>query len=201
MLEDKSDLFRNSSVALVAGIPNIGGPLSFFLDKILPSQIEMQYNAFILSLCQEVDNLQIKVDESIIQSAEFISLFNRMIDIAVCEYSEKKKTIIRNILLSAISSYDRMNYNEYFEYLVSKLTIDEIRWLYFADEFARRNGVGAYSYLVQHKMHIQYQHITHVTTKLVRYRLLDGNRISNLGKMFIQFINSPISVFSELEEK
>ena len=200
MVEDKTDIIRNSSVALVAGIPNVGGTLSFFLDKILPSQIERQYDDFIMSLSEEVKNLQIEVNESIVRSNEFISLFNRMIDAAVCEHSEKKRTIIRNILLSAITGQNQFNYNDYFEHLVAKLTIDEIRWLYFTDEFTKRNGIGPYPYLVRQKVHHNHEHISHITNKLIRYKLLNGNRISDLGKQFIQFINYPTDIFDQLTE-
>lgn len=197
MVEKEADIFRNSGVALVAGIPNVGGTLSFFLDKILPSQIEKQYDDFILSLSEEVKNLQIEVNESIVHSDEFISLFNRMIEAAVCEYSEKKRAILRNLLLSAITSQNQFNYNDYFEHLVAKLTIDEIRWLCFTNEFTKRNGVGPYPYLVQQKVHHNYDHISHITNKLIRYKLLNGSRISDLGKQFIQFINSPINIFDQ----
>lgn len=197
MVDDKLDVLRNSSVAVAAGIPNIGSTLSFFLDKILPSQIEKQYNIFITSLSQEVNNLQIEVNESIVHSAEFISLFNRMIDIAVRENSEEKLAIIRNILLSAITSPNTFCYNDFFNYLVDRLTIDEIRWLFFSDMFWEKNGIGPYAYLVKQKEHGKYPYIAHVATKLIRYKLLDGSKISNLGKMFIQYINSPINVFDE----
>ena len=199
MVEDKTEIIRNAGVALVAGIPNVGGTLSFFLDKILPSHIEKQYDDFIVSLSQEVKNLRIEVDESIVCSDEFISLFNRMIDTAVCEHSEKKRAIIRNILLSAITIQNQFNYNDYFEHLVAKLTLDEIRWLYFTDEFTKRNGVGPYPYLVQQKVHHDYEHISHITNKLTRYKLLTGNRISDLGKQFIKFINSPTNIFDQLD--
>ena len=199
MVKVKADIIRNSGVALVAGTPNVGGTLSFFLDKILPSQIGAQYDAFIMSLSEGVDNLQIQVSESTIRSDEFISLFNRMIDVALCEHSKTKHAIIRNILLSAISGSNQFNHNDFFEHLISKLTADEIRWLYFTDEFTRKNDIGPYPYLVHQKIHGEYQHIAHVTNKLIRYRLLQGSKLSKLGKQFIQFINTPNNVFEPFD--
>lgn len=199
MEEVSIDLARNMGIALTSGIPNVGGTLSFFLDKILPSEIEKKYEDFIESLSKEVLHLQIEISESIIRSDEFVSLFNRMIDLVVCEFSEKKKAIAKNILLSAMTSSDRFNKHDYFEYLVRKLTVDEIRWLYFSDEFTRRNGLGPYSYLVKQNLQDGYQYISHITNKLIRYKLLDGNKISALGEQFIRYINNPICVFDEMD--
>ena len=129
MLKNVDDTKRNMGISLAAAIPEIGGSLAFFLDKILPSEIRNKYDNFLQSLSHDVDYLKIQVSEDIIKSDEFISLFNKTIDAVMCECSELKLTIFRNILLSSLEEQHELNYGDFFLHLLSKLSEEEIKWL------------------------------------------------------------------------
>ena len=191
MLKNVDDTKRNMGISLAAAIPEIGGSLAFFLDKILPSEIQNKYDKFLQSLSHDVDYLKIQVSEDIIKSDEFISLFNKTIDAIMCECSELKLTIFRNILLSSLEEQHELNYGDFFLHLLSKLSEEEIKWLFLADLCEKNGTQSPSSYYVKHHRESDNSLVLHITTKLIRYKLINGNKVSNLGRMFIKYINSP----------
>lgn len=194
MTEENKELIRNTTISLTAGVPYLGGVVSFFLDKKLPSQIQKQYDDFLKSLDDAVEELQIEINENIIQSHEFFSLFNKTVDHVICEYSEIKKGIYRNILLSALSNNDSFNYTDFFVFLTNKLTVDEIKWLAFTEEYKKQKGESLWRDVANNYQESDNSLVMHIQTKLVRYRLIKGDRISALGKMYIHNITSPIDL-------
>lgn len=183
------DIFRNISVAASSALPYTGGTISLLLDKFLPSYIEEQYQRFISSLEKRILQLKIKIDEEIIQSPEFFSLFTKTLDYAVCEYRKEKIIAFQNIILNAATRDIDFDIEDYFLFLTSTLTIDQFKYL-FTIKLLTSNGSNEVNcYKIYNNTDKLY--LSSAVTEMLRYGLIDGKKVTGLGDRYIQSINSP----------
>jgi len=85
--------FKNILVMASAAIPEIGSPLSVFLDKYLPENLENRKINFITTLIQDFENHSDYVKKELINNDEFINTFLVILEKAIKESRKEKDTV------------------------------------------------------------------------------------------------------------
>lgn len=186
---DDHDIVRDISISMASTIPYVGGPISFLLDKILPSSFQERYENYINELGKEIKRLHIAVDAKLYHSEAFLSLFQKTLEYAVCEYEKEKLTSYRNILLNAIVQNDQFDRAIFFAKLTSVFSTDQIRYLSVCEKKHT-------SILDMKKLHPYTDefYIICSITELTRYRLINGSTLTNLGKQYLEYLADPSKV-------
>lgn len=207
MDKDKTiDLSRNIVVAASNLIPGIGGVLTVFLDKYLPSTMEQRREEFLRTLSSDIDNLPSSVIERIMNDQEYHSLMLKVFISVVQEDKEIKKKAFRNILLNAATTINNtINENEFYIKLLSDMTTDQIRILhlfYLRDIKKSISFKNVYSFITKHWKNIDESYRFALITEIMRYGLItssqksnkakgEGHQLSSFGERFILYIFQP----------
>ncbi|MDR9409987.1 MAG: hypothetical protein RI573_14185 [Balneolaceae bacterium] len=128
MEDDYKNNFRNLSIAASAAIPIVGGPISFLLDKYVPSFIEEKRDKFLKSLNNELQKIIDSGSKVDLESDRFISIFIRCVKLAIEESEQEKIDSFRNIILnSAIPEKQDFDLTTLLMNWVRDFTVDHIR--------------------------------------------------------------------------
>ena len=125
-MNDKNDVIRNSLIALTGAVPYVGGPVSFLLDKYIPSEADRRRNEFINQVSNDLEELKEKVDAFNFESPEFYSLFTKLLRHAVEEYRDEKINAFRNLTMNIVLEPEKFDKIDFFTRLVIELVPDEI---------------------------------------------------------------------------
>lgn len=193
---EKHDLIRNAAIGASAAIPIVGGPLSVLLDKLIPSNLERQYEELVNNLSREIEDLHYQIDGALVETPEFISLCAKVLNRILCEFQKEKVTAYRNMLFHALVGQHALNMDDYFLQLTSVLSVDQFKFLCvmkaLADQGHKTPGLSDVMKLAPN---IDRFYLTAEFTALLRYGLIDGKQISNLGIKYIEQVNSPSPLF------
>ena len=125
-MNDKNDVIRNSLIALTGAVPYVGGPVSFLLDKYIPSEADRRRNEFINQVSNDLEELKEKVDAFNFESPEFYSIFTKLLRHAVEEYRDEKINAFRNLTMNIVLEPEKFDKIDFFTRLVIELVPDEI---------------------------------------------------------------------------
>lgn len=212
---EKDDFVRNTLIALSGAIPYVGGPISFLLDKYIPSEVERKRNEFLNMIAKDIEELNEKVDEYDLNSPEFYSIFTRLLRASIEEYREEKITAFRNLVINIAIEPQKFNSIDYCARLVMKMIPDEIlilRVFYLLDVKGelkaydtdpQKRDIGkilSKVYGLNDSLYIQA-----LLIECQRYRLILGNPdaqikygkgreglyLTDLGREFLQYVFEP----------
>jgi len=202
--------FKNILIMASAAIPGIGSPLSVFLDKYLPENLENRKINFITTLIQDFENHSDYVKKELINNDEFINTFLVILEKAIKESRKEKLMAFRNILLNKVHKKENFDEESFFIRLVDEFNIDQIKILnyFYHNEL---NGHCNYRYrnsiqkeLLKKWPNIDYDYLLVCTTELIRYRIIISSKkdlkngensvFSSFGKRFVEYIFSPIDI-------
>lgn len=206
------ELTRNIAVAAAGFVPGVGGVLSLFLDKYLPSTIERRRDDFLEKLASDMEKLPVSVISKISTDEEYHSLVIKIFRAVTQENQEIKIAAFRNILINAaLASDTEPNETEFYIKLITDFTSDQMRVLhlfYLRDykEEIQFSNVSEYIDETWSKIDISYRFA--LVTELIRYGLIsesrriqekkgEGQQLSDFGVRFIQYIFQP----NEIESK
>ena len=212
-MDDANDFIRNSLIALTGTVPYVGGPISFLLDKYIPSEAERKRNEFISKVSDDLEELREKVDAFNFETPEFYSIFTKLLRHAVEEYRDEKINAFRNLTMNIVLEPEQFDKIDFFARLVIVLVPDEIvilRTFYLLDvknelkNFdTNPNKRDIYKIITDLYGVEDRLYINALMTDLGRYRLVlannelktkfpkDGMFLSKLGKEFTNYIFSP----------
>ena len=197
---NQKDIIRNILIGASASTPYTGGMISYALDKIFPSYLEKHYIDLISDLERDLYEIHKKIDLKTVESPEFISLCYKAIEYAIVEYHKEKLQGYRNILLHAITGDIDFSISDYYLFLTDRLTIDQFKilhLLYLTESFMKPLDDTYLLQLMNAHPENRYLYISEFS-ELTRLNLSRGNILTQLGKKFYKFINTPIKCFNEL---
>jgi len=116
--------FKNILIMASAAIPGIGGPLSVFLDKYLPENLEKIKINFITTLIQYFETYSYYIKKDLINSDEFINTFLVILEKAIKESRKEKIITFRNILLNKAYQQNKFDEESLFIRLIDEFNID-----------------------------------------------------------------------------
>lgn len=204
--QDKlKELSRNITIATSSIIPGIGGVLSFFLDKYLPSTIEKRKDDFLKALSNDLDQLPTEIINKLSTDEEYHSIILKVFKAITQEEKEIKLTAFRNILINSALCDNHINEREFYIKLLTDLTTDQIKVLhlfYLRDHKKRIEFTNVYEYISKHWYGVDESYRFALITELIRYGLIagsqklkkakgEGHHLSPLGERFILFIFNP----------
>ncbi len=212
-MNSENDFIRNSLIALTGGVPYVGGPISFLLDKYIPSEAERKKNEFISRVADDLEELREKVDTFNFETPEFYSIFTKLLRHAVEEYHDEKINAFRNLTINIVLEPEKFDKIDFFTRLVLGLVPDEIvilRTFYLLDV---KNELKTYDadptkrdiYKIITDLYDvdDWLYVHALITDLAKYRLILANNefktkfpkngmfLSNLGKEFTNYIFLP----------
>ena len=208
------ELTRNIAVAAAGFVPGVGGVLSLFLDKYLPSTIERRRDDFLEKLASDMEKLPVSVISKISTDEEYHSLVIKIFRAVTQENQEIKIAAFRNILINAaLASDTEPNETEFYIKLITDFTSDQMHVLhlfYLRDykEEIQFSNVNEYIDEKWSKIDISYRFA--LVTELIRYGLIsesrriqekkgEGQQLSDFGVRFIQYIFQPNEIESKAE--
>lgn len=221
MEKAQEDLTRNLIIAGTAIIPVVGGPLSFLLDKYLPSQLEQKRNLYLKQLSEEIDRLKEKIDIHNFETPEFQSIFMTLLRHAIAEYREEKIDAFKNLTLSVAMDPNCFNKVDFYSRLVIIMIPDEIRIIKFtyaldADpEFQKLDNPAEdrkLAEIISNYWNVEQDYITSLLMDCMRYGLLTGAKnmekekgrggifITSMGVDFLTYIGNPEENFDGTTE-
>ena len=202
--------FKNILIMASAAIPGIGGPLSVFLDKYLPENLEKRKINFITTLIQDFETYSHYIKKDLINSDEFINTFLVILEKAIKESRKEKIVAFRNILLNKAHQQNKFDEESLFIRLIDEFNIDQIKILnYFyhnelsgSCDFRKENSIQ--KELLQIWPDIDYDYLLVCTSELIRYRIIVSSKkdlpknkqsvFSSFGKKFVEYIFNPIEI-------
>ena len=129
--QDKlKELSRNITIATSSIIPGVGGVLSLFLDKHLPSTIEKRKEDFLKSLSNDLEQLPTEIIDKLSTNEEYHSIILKVFKSITQEEKEMKLIAFRNILINEALCDSHINEREFYIKLLTDLTTDQIRVLH-----------------------------------------------------------------------
>lgn len=192
---EKADCLRNISIGALASLPYIGGPLSYIIDKSVPEQVSVRYSTFMKSLEKDIATLKNKIDYSRFETPQFYSMFVKVIHEVICNHIEEKRILYKNILINTADVFWNCNKNDFFLSVTERLSPDAINYLYLIytgfDQSEKKDNFLAIGNLMK-VFPSQSDYLMEIGSKLVRYHLVEGVKMTQLGKQYCNFIFSPI---------
>lgn len=180
---------RNVGIASIAAFPFVGGSLAYILDKQIPDYVQNQYGSFVKELEEELKEIDCKVDYSKIETPEFYSLFQKVLNEVILSQMTLRKELYKNMLINSIISEKKWDKTDFFLYIISSITEDEIEELFLL--YTKGEQVNMIPSLI--KQYPKYNdYIISFASELVRYRLVEGNKLSLLGKEFCNYVFKPL---------
>lgn len=185
------DVIRNISIAATAAIPNVGGSVSYLLDKSIPEYVQKKYYEFINELETDIKSIEDKIDYSRFESPEFVSIFQKIIDEVICSELSIRRDLYKNILLNSLTcGVQRFNKNDYFLNITSNISDDEIQSLFVL--YIRGNQPDMVSKLTKKYPKFK-NYIVSFSAELARSRLTNGDRLTPLGYEYCDFVFNPLA--------
>ena len=212
MTKENSELIefsRNVAVAATSLIPGIGGVLSLFLDKYLPSTVEKRRNAFLEKLSFDMEKLPSSIISKISTDEEYHSLVIKIFRAVIQEDQIIKIEAFRNILVNAaLAADDEPNETEFYIKLITELTSDQMRILhlfYLRDFKEEIQFANINKYIDANWTEVDESYRFALVTELIRYGLISGSQnirqkkgngqhLSEFGERFIRYIFQPNEV-------
>lgn len=211
-ITDNKDIVRNVFIAATSTVPVVGGVLSFFLDKYLPSSVETRKDLFLTKVEQDLERIPEHIMEQMYDNPQYHTVMLKVFKQALEDYRIEKINAFRNILINAIVSFDiPFDEQTYFIKLTTDLTIDQIRILhlfYLRDykktvNFGEKNNV--YDYIKENWCEVDESYRFALVTEIMRTGLVtssekikrekgDGHQLSPLGERFIEYVFTPIEI-------
>lgn len=192
---EKADCLRNISIGALASLPYIGGPLSYIIDKSVPEQVSVRYSTFMKSLEKDIETLKKKIDYSRFETPQFYSMFVKVIHEVICNHIEEKRILYKNILINTVDAFWNCNKNDFFLSVTERLSSDAINYLYLIytgfDQSEQKDNFLAIGNLMK-VFPSQSDYLMEIGSELVRYHLVEGVKMTQLGKQYCNFIFSPI---------
>lgn len=192
---EKADCLRNISIGALASLPYIGGPLSYIIDKSVPEQVSVRYSTFMKSLEKDIATLKKKIDYSRFETPQFYSMFVKVIHEVICNHIEEKRILYKNILRNTVDAFWNCNKNDFFLSVTERLSSDAINYLYLIytgfDQSEQKDNFLAIGNLMK-VFPSQSDYLMEIGSELVRYHLVEGVKMTQLGKQYCNFIFSPI---------
>ena len=192
---EKADCLRNISIGALASLPYIGGPLSYIIDKSVPEQVSVRYSTFMKSLEKDIATLKKKIDYSRFETPQFYSMFVKVIHEVICNHIEEKRILYKNILINTDDAFWNCNKNDFFLSVTERLSSDAINYLYLIytgfDQSEQKDNFLAIGNLMK-VFPSQSDYLMEIGSELVRYHLVEGVKMTQLGKQYCNFIFSPI---------
>ena len=192
---EKADCLRNISIGALASLPYIGGPLSYIIDKSVPEQVSVRYSTFMKSLEKDIATLKKKIDYSRFETPQFYSMFVKVIHEVICNHIEEKRNLYKNILINTVDAFWNCNKNDFFLSVTERLSSDAINYLYLIytgfDQSEQKDNFLAIGNLMK-VFPSQSDYLMEIGSELVRYHLVEGVKMTQLGKQYCNFIFSPI---------
>lgn len=192
---EKADCLRNISIGALASLPYIGGPLSYIIDKSVPEQVSVRYSTFMKSLEKDIATLKNKIDYSRFETPQFYSMFVKVIHEVICNHIEEKSILYKNILINTADAFWNCNKNDFFLSVTERLSPDAINYLYLIytgfDQSEKKDNFLAIGNLMK-VFPSQSDYLMEIGSELVRYHLVEGVKMTQLGKQYCNFIFSPI---------
>lgn len=192
---EKADCLRNISIGALASLPYIGGPLSYIIDKSVPEQVSVRYSTFMKSLEKDIATLKNKIDYSRFETPQFYSMFVKVIHEVICNHIEEKRILYKNILINTADVFWNCNKNDFFLSVTERLSTDAINYLYLIytgfDQSEKKDNFLAIGNLMK-VFPSQSDYLMEIGSELVRYHLVEGVKMTQLGKQYCNFIFSPI---------
>lgn len=192
---EKADCLRNISIGALASLPYIGGPLSYIIDKSVPEQVSVRYSTFMKSLEKDIATLKKKIDYSRFETPQFYSMFVKVIHEVICNHIEEKRILYKNILINTVDAFWNCNKNDFFLSVAERLSSDAINYLYLIytgfDQSEQKDNFLAIGNLMK-VFPSQSDYLMEIGSELVRYHLVEGVKMTQLGKQYCNFIFSPI---------
>lgn len=192
---EKADCLRNISIGALASLPYIGGPLSYIIDKSVPEQVSVRYSTFMKSLEKDIATLKNKIDYSRFETPQFYSMFVKVIHEVICNHIEEKRILYKNILINTADVFWNCNKNDFFLSVTERLSPDAINYLYLIytgfDQSEKKDNFLAIGNLMK-VFPSQSDYLMEIGSELVRYHLVEGVKMTQLGKQYCNFIFSPI---------
>lgn len=204
--QDKlKELSRNITIATSSIIPGIGGVLSLFLDKYLPSTIEKRKEDFLKSLSNDLEQLPREIINKLSTNEEYHSIILKVFKSITQEEKEIKLIAFRNILINAALCDSHINEREFYIKLLTDLTTDQIKVLhlfYLRDHKKEIEFTNVYKYISKHWCGVDESYRFALITELIRYGLIsgseklkkvngEGHHLTPFGERFILFIFNP----------
>lgn len=192
---EKADCLRNISIGALASLPYIGGPLSYIIDKSVPEQVSVRYSTFMKSLEKDIATLKNKIDYSRFETPQFYSMFVKVIHEVICNHIEEKRILYKNILINTADVFWNCNKNDFFLSVTERLSPDAINYLYLIytgfDQSEKKDNFLAIGNLMK-VFPSKSDYLMEIGSELVRYHLVEGVKMTQLGKQYCNFIFSPI---------
>lgn len=192
---EKTDCLRNISIGALASLPYIGGPLSYIIDKSVPEQVSARYLTFMESLEKDIAALKKEIDYSRFETPQFYSMFVKVIHEVICDHIEEKRILYKNILINTVDAFWNCNKNDFFFSVTERLSTDAINYLYLIytgfDQSEKKDNFLAIGNLMK-VFPSQSDYLMEIGSELVRYHLVEGVKMTQLGKQYCNFIFSPI---------
>lgn len=217
MMLPHDDFKRNFFVAAVAGIPYVGGSLSFLLDQYLPSECEKRRNDFLKQLSEDIENLKEKINLSNMETPEFQAIFERLLRATVEEHRKEKLISFRNITLNMLDgttpNFDKA---DFFSRLVLSMIPDEIKILHVfyaldvkrtltaSKEYDNKQSRDIYGILGELWGAYDKEYVKALIVDCMRYSLISASRaqkayekrdgifLTTLGIEFLTYIFEPV---------
>lgn len=181
-----NDIIRNSLIGLSSAIPNIGGSVSLLLDKAIPSEVENRTNSFLLSLDKEIRELGRDIRNERWEDEKFKSLFRKVLNQIISEHVQARCIMLQNITIHLLTDEWCHNEEEFYIYLVERLSNYSIQYLY---------GCYTNTPIDDYKLFCDYpvlqEYLMNGMAECHRYMLAHGNELTPFGKRFCDFIFSP----------
>lgn len=193
-----NNLFRNLSIGAIASIPYAGGVLAYILDKVMPEEISIRYMSFIDALEKDIISINKNIDYSRFETPEFYSMFVKVINEIVSNHIEEKITIFKNILINTVDSSWKCNKNEYFFSITRHISTDALEFLFIVYSGISQICLKEETVLVNELMAqfpTQKNYLLDFVTELVRYKLITGTGLTELGREYCDYIFSPLSPY------
>lgn len=211
---EKKELARNIFVATTGVVPVVGGVLSFFLDKYLPSAVETRKNLFLAEVEKDLEKIPKEIIEQMYNNSEYHSIMLKIFKHALEEFRKEKINAFRNILINATMSHS-VSFDEQSFYikLTTDLTVDQIRILhmfYLRDykktlNFGKGNSIN--EFMKESWPEVDESYRFALITEIIRYGLItsskksqrekgEGHQLSPFGERFIEYIFTPIEMDS-----
>lgn len=212
------DITRNSVIAGVAAVPYAGGPLSFLLDKYIPSEAEKRRNEFLQKLSDDIQELKDKAVVFDMDSPEFHSIFLKLLKASMEEYRHEKINSFRNLALNSLLIPEQLNKIDFYTRLAIQLIPDEIKILYvlylldvkrdpsIADNGERRD---LHAILKKYYHFEDKEYVSALMVDCMRYTLIGGSPalqkkeeragifMTDLGREFASYIFEPNEVLRD----
>lgn len=195
MKSKDNDLLQNLGIGFIASLPYGGGTLAYILDKNIPSQIELRYSSFVESLENDIISLKKNIDYSRFETPQFYSIFVKVLHEIIGNHLEEKRTAYRNILINTVDLSWNCNKNEFFFFITTHLSLDAVNYLYLIyigiSQSNYKNISLSLSDLMK-RLECQADYLISIVTELVRYNLIRGEELTELGKQYCDFVFSPV---------